>query len=77
MKNVNGFLISNGGVLRVEDDPHDPAVADILIEGSHMAAVGLDLRKSLAHADSERYRGHRHFRQVGGAGVHQRPLPFP
>ena len=51
MSKTNGLLISNGRVLHPESDPHDPPAADILIEGGRIAAVGPDLRKSLADGD--------------------------
>jgi guanine deaminase len=40
---MTGLLIRGGRVWRPGGDPHDPAVADVLIEDDRIAAVGLDL----------------------------------
>jgi len=42
------MLISKGRVMRAGSDPHDPPVADILIEGNRIAAVGPNLRETMA-----------------------------
>lgn len=50
MNKKSGLLISNGRVMRAGSDPHDPPVADVLIEGTRIAAVGPDLRKTIAES---------------------------
>ena len=50
MNGKSGLLVSNGRVMRTGSDPHDPPVADILIEGSRVAEVGPDLRKTIAES---------------------------